>query len=72
MPFKCQKVYTSVYWFLLVLVGLCNHAAQTVGPKSTARVATPPQTAPTSGDVMRERISKAKAFRRRPQLNAAI
>ena len=55
MPLNVSRFYTSV---LLVLVSfIFVSQAQTVTPPVNA----PPQT-PTSGDVMRERISKAKAF----------
>ena len=65
MPLNVSRFYTSV---LLVLVSfILVSQAQTVAPP----VAVPPQT-PTSGDVMRERISKAKAFIAVRNYNAAI
>ncbi|CAN5434233.1 hypothetical protein BH10ACI3_BH10ACI3_30090 [soil metagenome] len=71
MPLNVRRLYTSV---LLVLVGIVSFAAaQTVPPP----VSTPTQQsvaapAPTSGDIMRERISKAKAFIAVRNYNAAI
>ena len=65
MPLNVSRFYTSV---LLVLVSfIFVSQAQTVTPPVNA----PPQT-PTSGDVMRERISKAKAFIAVRNYNAAI
>ena len=57
MPLKVRRIYTSV---LLVLFGFIalSHAQQ--------------QATPTSGDVMRERISKAKAYIAVRNYNAAI
>lgn len=69
MPLNVRRFYTSV---LLVLVSFILFTrAQTVAPASPGTTA-PPQTAPTSGDVMRERISKAKAFIAVRNYNAAI
>lgn len=71
MPLNVRRFCTSV---LLVLVSfIISTQAQTV---SQAPSQTPPQTLPptlpTSGDVMRERISKAKAFIAVRNYNAAI
>jgi TonB family protein len=66
MPLNARRIYTSV---LLVLVCFSFAAhAQTVAPSPVATLAP----APTSGDVMRERISKAKAFIAVRNYNAAI
>ncbi len=66
MPLNVRRVCTSV---LLVFVGFSfvSHA-QTPPPSPVATLAP----APTSGDVMRERISKAKAFIAVRNYNAAI
>ena len=65
MPLNVRRFCSS---FLLVLVSLvCISHAQTAAPPST-----PVQQAPTSGDVMRERISKAKAYIVVRNYNAAI
>lgn len=65
MPLNVRRFYTSA---LLVFVSfILISQAQTVTPP----VAAPPQ-APTSGDVMRDRISKAKAFIAVRNYNAAI
>src|SRR4051794_35755712 len=57
MPLKVRRIYTSV---LLVLFGFVtfSHAQQTATP--------------TSGDVMRERIARAKAYIAVRNYNAAI
>ncbi|MEO6655647.1 MAG: hypothetical protein ABIO36_06150, partial [Pyrinomonadaceae bacterium] len=68
MPLNVRRFCTSV---LLVFVSFISFAeAQTVPP--TAVPQTVNATAPTSGDVMRERISKAKAFIAVRNYNAAI
>src|SRR5713226_4386843 len=78
MPLNVRRCCTfSVFGILLVLAGLgIETQAQTVAqnpqPPSQTRPQTAPQTAPTSGDVMRERISKAKAFIAVRNYNAAI
>ncbi len=65
MPLNVRRFYTSV---LLVFVSfILVSQAQTVTPPVTV----PPQ-APTSGDVMRGRISKAKAFIAVRNYSAAI
>ena len=65
MPLNVRRFYTSA---LLVFVSfILVSQAQTVTPQVIA----PPQT-PTSGDVMRERISKAKAYIVVRNYNAAI
>ncbi|MFM9903089.1 MAG: TonB family protein [Pyrinomonadaceae bacterium] len=65
MPLNVRRLYTSV---LLVLFGLVFVAhAQTVEQTPAA-----PVQAPTSGDIMRGRISKAKAFIVVRNYNAAI
>ena len=67
MPLNVRKYCTSVFGAILVLVGFIF-----VTTAQTVATAVPPQTAPTSGDVMRERISKAKAFIAVRNYNAAI
>lgn len=66
MPLNARRIYTSVL-LVLVVFSLLSHA-QVVAPSPA--VVVPP--APTSGDVMRERISKAKAFIAVRNYNAAI
>ena len=66
MPLKVRRFCTSIFLVLVSLVGFA--VAQT--PQQT--VTTPPVTPPTSGDVMRARISKAKAFIAVRNYNAAI
>lgn len=65
MPLNVRRFYTSVLLVLVSLVAISQ--AQTIAPSSSP---TPP--APTSGDIMRERISKAKAFIAVRNYNAAI
>ena len=55
MPLNVRRLYTSALLVLSVFVLAAQ--AQTVDPAPV-----PPVQAPTSGDVMRDRISKAKAF----------
>ncbi|MFZ1701623.1 MAG: TonB family protein [Pyrinomonadaceae bacterium] len=64
MPLNVRRFSTSV---LLVLVFVFVSLSQTVAPSSA--IGTAP---PTSGDVMRDRISKAKAFIVVRNYNAAI
>ena len=66
MPLNVRRICSSV---LLVLVGFsfASHA-QTVAPSPVPTLAP----APTSGDIMRARISKAKAFIAVRNYNAAI
>jgi TonB family protein len=67
MPLNVRRYYTfSIFVILLVLAGFAG--AQDVTPPPV----NPPVQAPTSGDVMRERISKAKAFIAVRNYNAAI
>ncbi len=70
MPLNVRRFYTSVLLVLVgfILVSQAQIAAQTVTPPVTA----PAQPPPTSGDVMRERISRAKAFIAVRNYNAAI
>lgn len=68
MPLNVRRYCTSALTVLLFFVSLAAISrAQTIAPSS----AIIPQT-PTSGDVMRERISKAKAFIAVRNYNAAI
>ena len=73
MPLNVRRFSTSA---LLVLVGfVLASQAQTVPPPVTTlspQAQTAGPTPPTSGDVMRERISKAKAFIAVRNYNAAI
>lgn len=70
MPLNVRRFCTS---FLLVLFGFITYnSAQTTQPVTppAQQAATP--AAPTSGEIMRERISKAKAFIAVKNFNAAI
>ncbi|MEP7075769.1 MAG: TonB family protein, partial [Acidobacteriota bacterium] len=78
MPLNVRRLYTSV---LLVLVGfVLVSVSQTVlpAPSPTPQTSTDPQTVqppvrvPTAGEIMRDRISKAKAFIAVRNYNAAI
>ncbi len=68
MPLNVRRLYTSV---LLVLISFILFARAQTPPQTTPQLTTPPA-APTSGDVMRERISKAKAFIAVRNYSAAI
>src|SRR4051794_22553704 len=58
MPLNVRRLYTSLF---LILFGFILLTAAQTPPQTTAQLI-PPPAAPTSGDVMRERISKAKAY----------
>ena len=70
MPLNVRRFCTS---FLLVLFGFISvSSAQTIIPTTPPVQAPVPASAPTSGEIMRERISKAKAFIAVKNFNAAI
>src|SRR5215831_13251024 len=77
MPLNVRRFYTSV---LLVLVNfIVAEYAQTTQPAVspspqtvTSQPAAPVANPPTAGEIMRERISKAKAFIAVRNYNAAI
>lgn len=72
MPLNVSKLYSSAFGVLFVFISLLTAAeAQTVSPSPTSTTIAPVQ-GPTSGDVMRERISKAKAYIAVRNYNAAI
>ncbi|MFN0278035.1 MAG: TonB family protein [Pyrinomonadaceae bacterium] len=68
MPLNVRRLYSSV---LLVLSGFILITGAQTPPQNTPQIITPPA-APTSGDVMRDRISKAKAFIAVRNYSAAI
>ncbi len=68
MPLNVRRFSTSVLLVLVSFIGFT--VAQTIEPTPVSQPAQPP--APTSGDVMRDRISKAKAFIVVRNYNAAI
>src|ERR1700733_8841713 len=73
MPLNVRRLYTSLFLvlFLSVLFVEAQTPPQTAPTQQVkAPVTIPP--APTSGDIMRERISKAKAFIVVRNYNAAI
>lgn len=69
MPLNVRRLCTSI--LLVILCSFLAAKAQTL-PTSSPQLTNPSPTAPTSGDVMRERISKAKAFIVVRNYNAAI
>ena len=73
MPLKLRRFFTSIFLTSLAIVGAVSaqapQATQTAPPQ-TPLVAVDKQ--PTSADVMRERISKAKAYIAVRNYNAAI
>lgn len=68
MPLNVRRFSTSVLLVLVSFIGFT--VAQTIEPTPVSQPAQPQ--APTSGDVMRDRISKAKAFIVVRNYNAAI
>ncbi len=74
MPLNVRRFSSAVFANLLVVSGFVIFtSAQSVPPAANTAVNTPPQSAaPTSGDVMRERISKSKAYIAVRNYNAAI
>lgn len=71
MPLNVRKFYASAFGVLSILISLVV-AGQAQSVSSAQTPTSIPQQAPTSGDVMRERISKAKAFIAVRNYNAAI
>ncbi len=69
MPLNVRRLCTSILLVFISLVIVTR--AQTV-PSASPQATNPQPSAPTSGDVMRERISKAKAFIAVRNYNAAI
>lgn len=76
MPLNVRRFFASA---TLVLIGIGSGIAQTTAPENsntatvpTAPAVVKPAAAPTSAEVMRERISKAKAFIAVKNYNAAI
>ena len=69
MPLNVRRLYTSVFLVLFTFILIAG--AQTP-PQTVPQQVTPPTSAPTSGDIMRDRISKAKAFIAVRNYNAAI
>lgn len=72
MPLNVRRLYTSIF---LVLVSLSLNAGAQTPPQTAPQQAVVPQpqpSTPTSGDVMRGRIAKAKAFIAVRNYNAAI
>jgi TonB family protein len=79
MPLNVRRFYSSIFLapavFLSISYGQTtagNATPQPVPPAQSTNSVTPPVQAPTSGDVMRERIMKAKAFIAVRNYNAAI
>ncbi|HVF47311.1 MAG TPA: TonB family protein [Pyrinomonadaceae bacterium] len=71
MPLNVRRFRSAGFAFLLIISGsVLFTTAQTVSSTTTAMV--PPHAAPTSGDVMRDRISKSKAYIAVRNYNAAI
>ncbi|MBK8466023.1 MAG: TonB family protein [Chloracidobacterium sp.] len=69
MPLNVRRLYTSGF---LVLFAFILFAGAQTPPQTVPQPVTPPTTAPTSGDIMRDRISRAKAFIAVRNYNAAI
>lgn len=71
MPLNVRRFYVTAFGVLFIFVSLV-FVAQAQPPAPTPATTAIPQQAPTSGDVMRERISKAKAYIAVRNYNAAI
>ena len=77
MPLNVRRFSSAVFANLLVISGFVIFAQAQTGVPSAANIAAstptlPAQPGPTSGDVMRDRISKSKAFIAVRNYNAAI
>jgi TonB family protein len=78
MPLNVRRFFTSVFISLLATSAYISAQVPTQSPAQTAQAGQPPasivsvEKQPTSADVMRERISKAKAFIAVRNYNAAI
>ncbi len=70
MPLNVRRFSISVLLVLVSFIGFT--VAQTIEPTPVSQPQQAPTQAPTSGDVMRDRISKAKAFIVVRNYNAAI
>ena len=71
MPLNVRRFCTSIFISLFSLVSIAFAQTVTETP-ATQPPATVPNPGPTSGDVMRDRISKSKAFIVVRNYNAAI
>ncbi len=76
MPLKVRRFCTSILLVLLSFIAAATAqtppAAQIPTPQASVPQADAPAKSPTSGEIMRERISKAKAFIAVRNYNAAI
>lgn len=73
MPLNVRRFYTSVLLSLISLFAVVSGQTQTaLEPQFPRPQAAIPSKPPTSGEIMRERISKAKAFIAVRNYNAAI
>src|SRR5215203_2523289 len=73
MPLNVRRLFTLVFVSLFAVIGLISGQAPQASP-STAIPATNPllEKQPTAAEIMRDRISKAKAFIAVRNYNAAI
>src|SRR5262245_27881931 len=72
MPLNVRRLFTSIFLTTLAIVGAVS--AQAPANQTTTPPATTPliEKQPTAAEIMRERISKAKAFVAVRNYNAAI
>lgn len=76
MPLKVRRFCTSILLVLFSFIAVVTAQSLPAAPNATPQAAVPqvssPVKSPTSGEIMRERISKAKAFIAVRNYNAAI
>lgn len=72
MPLNVRRLYTSVLLIFGFIVMTTAQTMPTVDPAPSPTQAAPQVKVPTAGEIMRERISRAKAFIAVRNYNAAI
>ena len=72
MPLKIRRFYTSIFLVIISFVAAAAQSSPTQTPPAGPQTAAVPVKAPTSAEVMRDRISKAKAFIAVRNYSAAI
>ena len=74
MPLKLRRFFTSIYITLFAIIGAVSAQTPQANPTTTAQNSplASVEKQPTSAEVMRDRISKAKAYIAVRNYNAAI